>query len=62
MTELLNVRQTAELLGVHENTVRNWTKSGLLTPAQRLPSGYARYDRQAVEALAADMKDRDSAP
>jgi excisionase family DNA binding protein len=47
--DLLGVRETARRLGVHENTVRNWEASGLLT-AVRLPTG-SRWRR----FLAADV-------
>ena len=54
-SELLNVRDTARLLGVHENTVRNWEARGLLR-AVRLPgSGFRRFSRIDVERLRDDM-------
>jgi excisionase family DNA binding protein len=47
----LGVRQTAKALGVHENTVRNWAKEGLL-PSARLPGARAlRFDARDVERL-----------
>ena len=53
--ELLNVRDTARTLGVHENTVRNWEERGILR-AVRLPgSGYRRFSVQDVERLRAEM-------
>jgi excisionase family DNA binding protein len=53
--ELLNVRETARALGVHENTVRNWEARGILR-AVRLPgSGYRRFSIQDVERLRAEM-------
>jgi excisionase family DNA binding protein len=53
--ELLNVRDTARVLGVHENTVRNWQERGILR-AVRLPgSGYRRFSIQDVERLRAEM-------
>jgi excisionase family DNA binding protein len=53
--ELLNVRDTARTLGVHENTVRNWEERGILR-AVRLPgSGYRRFSIQDVERLRAEM-------
>jgi excisionase family DNA binding protein len=53
--ELLNVRDTARMLGVHENTVRNWEERGILR-AVRLPgSGYRRFSAQDVERLRAEM-------
>jgi excisionase family DNA binding protein len=53
---LLSVRETARRLGVHENTVRNWTERGILH-AVRLPhSGYRRFDAAEVERLAHEMR------
>jgi len=53
--ELLNVRDTARVLGVHENTVRNWDARGILR-AVRLPgSGFRRFSAQDVERLRAEM-------
>jgi MerR HTH family regulatory protein len=53
--ELLNVRDTARALGVHENTVRNWEARGLLR-AVRLPgSGFRRFAVDDVERLRVDM-------
>jgi excisionase family DNA binding protein len=53
--ELLNVRDTARALGVHENTIRNWEERGILR-AVRLPgSGYRRFSAADVERLRAEM-------
>jgi excisionase family DNA binding protein len=50
--ELLNIREAAQTLGVHENTVRNWVDSGQLA-AVRLPnSGFRRVIAAEVTALA----------
>lgn len=47
----LTVRETARLLGVHENTVRNWVAAGTLVSA-RLPGATAhRFAREEVERL-----------
>lgn len=52
---LLNVRETAARLGVHENTIRNWEQKGLLH-AVRLPgSGYRRFDAVEVTRLHDEM-------
>lgn len=51
----LSVRETARLLGVHENTVRNWHKRGILK-AIRLPgSGYRRFSRSQIERMRREM-------
>jgi excisionase family DNA binding protein len=53
--ELLNVRETARVLGVHENTIRNWEARGLLH-AVRLPgSGFRRFSSVDVERLRREM-------
>jgi MerR HTH family regulatory protein len=53
--ELLNVRDTARMLGVHENTIRNWEERGILR-AVRLPgSGYRRFAAKEIERLRAEM-------
>jgi hypothetical protein len=45
------VRETARRLGVHENTIRNWARSGLL-PTARVPgSRFHRFYARDVERL-----------
>ena len=51
---LLQVRQAALVLGVHENTLRRWEEKGLLH-AVRLPSGVRRFDAREIEAVRARM-------
>jgi excisionase family DNA binding protein len=53
--QLLNVRDTAQALGVHENTVRNWEERGILR-AVRLPGcGFRRFAAEDVERLRSEM-------
>ncbi|HEV7806748.1 MAG TPA: helix-turn-helix domain-containing protein [Solirubrobacteraceae bacterium] len=54
-TELLNVRRTAEVLGVHENTIRNWEKSGLLRGVKLPGSGFRRFPREEVERMRSEL-------
>jgi excisionase family DNA binding protein len=54
MTELIQVRQAARMLGVHENTIRRWEQRGLLRAA-RLPSGVRRFRAEDIEAVRASM-------
>jgi excisionase family DNA binding protein len=49
----LTCRETAQRLGVHENTVRNWQNRGLLHAVRLAGSGYRRYSEREVEELAA---------
>jgi excisionase family DNA binding protein len=54
MAQLMQVRQAARALGVHENTVRRWEERGFLQ-AVRLPSGVRRFRAEDVEAMHAQM-------
>jgi len=54
MAQLMQVRQAARTLGVHENTVRRWEERGLLH-AVRLPSGVRRFRPEDVEAMRKQM-------
>ncbi|MEM6327283.1 MAG: helix-turn-helix domain-containing protein [Bacteroidota bacterium] len=49
-SNLLTVRQAADLLGVHVDTIRRWTDEGRL-PETRTPGGHRRIPREAAEAL-----------
>ncbi len=47
----LSVTETAQRLGVHPNTVRNWVRDGVL-PTARIPgSRFHRFDARDVERL-----------
>lgn len=48
----LSLRQAADLLGVHVDTVRRWADTGKLA-SWRTPGGWRRFDRADVEALRA---------
>jgi len=52
--ELIQVRQAARALGVHENTIRRWEERGLLR-AVRLPSGVRRFRAEDIEAVREGM-------
>jgi excisionase family DNA binding protein len=54
MAQLMQVRQVAQTLGVHENTIRRWEERGLLQ-AVRLPSGVRRFRPEDVEAMREQM-------
>lgn len=55
--EFVGVRAASQMLGVHENTIRNWATSGAL-PDATLPSGSLRFRRSVVEAFAAAREAR----
>lgn len=37
--EYLTIKQVAQLLGVHDNTIRNWIREGIFPAYQLNPSG-----------------------
>ena len=47
----LSVRETAVRLGVHENTVRNWVREGILASARLPGTKFHRFDSRDVERL-----------
>lgn len=49
--KFLNVRETARSLGVHENTIRNWAREGILPTAKVPGSRFHRFDARDVERL-----------
>jgi excisionase family DNA binding protein len=49
--EFLNVRETAQQLGVHENTVRNWETRGVLHGVKLPGSGFRRFPREEIERM-----------
>ena len=51
---LMQVRQAANGLGVHENTLRRWEEKGLIR-AVRLPSGVRRFRPEDIEKIRAEM-------
>jgi len=51
---LMQVRQAANDLGVHENTLRRWEEKGLIR-AVRLPSGVRRFRSEDIESIRAEM-------
>ena len=54
--ELLNVRQTADDLGVHENTVRNLERRGGLKAIKLPGSGFRRFRKEDVDRMQREMR------
>ncbi len=50
MDTLLPMKRAAALLGVHQQTLRAWDRSGVLVPV-RMPSGQRRYRLSDIEAV-----------
>lgn len=52
----LGVRDSAELLDVHENTLRRWEKKGLIK-AVKLPTGVRRFRLDDIKQMRREMWD-----
>ncbi|MGH2748018.1 MAG: helix-turn-helix domain-containing protein [Actinomycetota bacterium] len=48
--ETVPIREAAERLGVHENTIRNWADRRVIR-SHRLPTGIRRIPRSEIERL-----------
>lgn len=51
ITEQMSVRDAARALGVHENTIRNWIKSGRLDAITLPGSNYRRVSGESVRRV-----------
>lgn len=51
LAEYLTVAEAAELLGVSSSTLRNWDRSGKLSPRRHPLNGYRLYRRDELESL-----------
>ena len=56
--QILNVRETAEMLDVHENTIRNWESTGVLRGFRLPGSGFRRFPREEVERMRREMREQ----
>ena len=51
LPKLLTIRQTAEVLNVHVETLRRWDKRGKLKAVRVNERGDRRYDPKDIEAI-----------
>jgi excisionase family DNA binding protein len=54
----LGVRQAADALGVHENTIRRWVDQGILSAARLPGSNYRRFDPAEIDKVRRGMVGR----
>jgi excisionase family DNA binding protein len=54
--KLMQVREAARELGIHENTLRRWEEAGVIR-AVHLPTGVRRFLPEDVERLQREMYD-----
>lgn len=51
MPELLSIGQVAELFSIHQDTLRNWEKEGILVPLRVGKRGDRKYRPQDIQAI-----------
>ena len=54
-SEHVTVRQAARLIGVHENTIRNWEERGIIRAVHLPGSGFRRVPASEIERIRAEM-------
>ena len=55
--KLLSIGKTAEVLGVHIDTLREWDKEGKLVPV-KTPGNHRRYKMSDIEAFCGEIKEK----
>jgi excisionase family DNA binding protein len=61
MDDMLTVREVAQLLHVHPNTLRRWCNSGRIKAYRITPRGDRRFKREEIARFLAQFNsDRDS--
>lgn len=55
-TKLLSIGKTAQVLGVHVDTLREWDKEGKLTPV-KTPGNHRRYKWSDIERFCGEAKE-----
>lgn len=51
LPELLSIGQVAEIFSIHQDTLRNWEKEGILVPLRQGKRGDRKYRPQDIEAI-----------
>src|SRR5437899_7508817 len=49
---LLNIGQVSQIFGIHQDTLRNWEKNGILTPLRVGPRQDRKYRQEDIEKIA----------
>ena len=55
ISPMLTVREVASLLGIHANTVRNWSDEGKLKAFRITRRGDRRFKREEISRFLAEM-------
>ena len=55
MSNMLTVREVAELLHVHPNTLRRWSNKGRIRAYRITPRGDRRFEREEITRFLAEL-------
>ena len=55
LPELLTISQVAEIFSIHQDTLRNWEKDGILVPLRVGKRGDRKYRPQDIETIVDKM-------
>ena len=53
-TKLLSISEVSSIFGIHQDTLRNWEKKGLITPLRVGPRADRKYRPEDIERIAND--------
>jgi excisionase family DNA binding protein len=57
MDDMLTVREVAQLLHVHPNTLRRWSNKGRIRAYRISPRGDRRFKREEIARFLAELND-----
>jgi len=57
--DYVRIKEAAAILGVHQNTLRNWGKAGKIAEYRHPINGYRLYRKSDLEAIRAERARRE---
>ena len=58
MSNMLTVREVADLLHVHPNTLRRWSNKGVIRAYRITPRGDRRFKREEIDRFLTELNGR----
>jgi DNA-binding transcriptional MerR regulator len=57
--DFVRIKEAAAILGVHQNTLRNWGRAGKIVEYRHPINGYRLYRKSELEAIRAERARRE---